>query len=280
MPYSSMKGNGSTTLPVVLLIFSPPLSTYPWIISRRGSSRPAAISSAGQITAWNFRMSLAMSCRSGGQKRLQVLARARVPQGGAVVEQRVDPDVDRLARVPRHRDAPLDLGAGDGEVLEAVLDHPPRLVAAGRRQHPVGVRVVVRQQALAVGGEPEEPVLLLQPLHRRAVDRAQPSLEQLVLAVEALARRAVPAAVAAAVDVAGLVDALEDALHLRLVLGVGGADEEVVVASSTPPRARKRSDSTSACSRGVRPSRSAERTTLPPCSSVPVRKKTSSPRWR
>ena len=181
------------------------------------------------MTAWNLRMSLAISCRSGGQKRSgQVLAGPRVSEGGAVVEQRVDPHVDRLTRVPRHRDAPVDLGPGDGEVVEAVLDHPPRLVAPGGGQHPVGVRVVVRQQAVAVGRQPEEPVLLLDPLDRRAVDRAEPPLDELVLAVERLARRAVPAAVAALVDVARLVDALEDALHLRLVLGVGGADEEVV----------------------------------------------------
>ena len=62
-----MNGKGLTTLPVVLLIFSPPFRTYPWIISRRGSSRPADISIAGQMTAWNLRMSFAISWRSGGQ---------------------------------------------------------------------------------------------------------------------------------------------------------------------------------------------------------------------
>ena len=35
----------------------------------RGGSSPAAISSAGQITAWNLRMSLASTCRFAGQKR-------------------------------------------------------------------------------------------------------------------------------------------------------------------------------------------------------------------
>ena len=45
-------------------------------------------------------------------------------------------------------------------------------------------------------------------------------------------------------------------------------------------RARKRSALRSASSLGVTPSRSAAWATGSPCSSVPVRKKTSSPRWR
>ena len=45
----------------------------------RGSSTSAAISIAGQITAWNLRMSLPIRWKSAGQKRSrQVLAVARV----------------------------------------------------------------------------------------------------------------------------------------------------------------------------------------------------------
>ncbi len=158
----------------------------------------------------------------------EVLAGAGVAEGGAVVEQRVDPDVDRLLGVPRHRHAPLHLGARHRQLVEAQLDHAARLVEPRLRLDPARVGVEVRQQTLAVGGQAEEPVLLLHPLHRGVMDRAQAALEQVVLGVERLAGRAVPAAVAALVDVPRVVQLLEDALHLGLVLGVGGADEEVV----------------------------------------------------
>ena len=53
-----------------------------------------------------------------------------------------------------------------------------------------------------------------------------------------------------------------------------------LVASTRSARSRKRSALRSASSRGVMPTRSAACATGSPCSSVPVRKKTSSPRWR
>ena len=52
------------------------------------------------------------------------------------------------------------------------------------------------------------------------------------------------------------------------------------VASNTGIIALKRSALRSASSCGVTPSRSAASATGSPCSSVPVRKNTSSPRWR
>ncbi len=53
-----------------------------------------------------------------------------------------------------------------------------------------------------------------------------------------------------------------------------------VVAPTTLPSSRKRAALRSASSRGATPASAASRTTLEECSSVPVRKKTSSPRWR
>ena len=66
-----------------------------------GSSMPAAISIAGQKTAWNLRMSLPMMWNVAGQKRVgQVLAVAREGERRVVVEQRVEPDVEDVARGP------------------------------------------------------------------------------------------------------------------------------------------------------------------------------------
>jgi hypothetical protein len=52
------------------------------------------------------------------------------------------------------------------------------------------------------------------------------------------------------------------------------------VASSRCTRSRKRAETRSQNSFGDMPAAAAAWATLAPCSSVPVKKKTSSPRWR
>ncbi len=163
----------------------------------------------------------------GPQGGGEVLPRPRVGRRRVVVEQRVDPHVDDVGRIPRHGDPPGDVGPRDGDVLDGLRD-APRLVEPVRRTHEGRVRVVQREQPVAVGRQPKEPVLLLDPFHRAAMLRAVAPVEQVVLRVERLARRAVPPAVRPLVDVTGLVDALEHRLHAGGVLRVGGADEEVV----------------------------------------------------
>ena len=71
-------------MPVPLLfdIFSPPCVTKPWPKTLRGTSRPAAISSAGQMTAWNRVMSLPITWRSHGHTRSKKASSA--PKPGAV----------------------------------------------------------------------------------------------------------------------------------------------------------------------------------------------------
>ena len=65
---------GSRTLPLDLDIFFSSFSHQPWISSFLGRGSPAAIRNAGQYTAWYLRMSLAMMCRSAGQKVPEALA--------------------------------------------------------------------------------------------------------------------------------------------------------------------------------------------------------------
>ena len=60
---------GAMPVSLVLLIFSPPTSSQPLANTLRGGSRPAAISIAGQMTAWNRRMSLPTRWTSAGQSR-------------------------------------------------------------------------------------------------------------------------------------------------------------------------------------------------------------------
>ena len=121
----------------------------------------------------------------------EVLARARVRERAQVVDERVGPDVRDLALVPRQRNPPRLAGARDAEVAQAACDERARLVVAEVGQDEIGPLVVEREQPILVGGEPEEVVLLLDPLRRREVVRAEPVRRQLVLGLERLAADAV-----------------------------------------------------------------------------------------
>ena len=66
-PYRATHSRGCTTLPRDLDILAPLLFRKPWIMTRRGSSRPADMRNAGQKMQWNREMSLPITCRSAGQ---------------------------------------------------------------------------------------------------------------------------------------------------------------------------------------------------------------------
>ncbi len=61
-----MMSLGAIPVSLVLLIFSPPTSSQPCAKTLRGNGSWAAISMAGQITAWNRRMSLPTRWTSAG----------------------------------------------------------------------------------------------------------------------------------------------------------------------------------------------------------------------
>ena len=123
---------------------------------------------------------------------VEVLPGPRVRQRAEVVDERVGPDVGDLIRIPRDRDAPRLARAADREVAEAARDEAARLVVTELRQHEVGPLVVELQQLVLVGGEAEEPVLLLDPFRHGAVDRAL-AVHELGLGLERLAAVAVEA---------------------------------------------------------------------------------------
>ena len=169
--------------------------------------------------------------------RRHVLARTGVGQRRRVVEQRVDPDVDRLIGRPRQRDAPVRRLTAHRDVVEAGRDEGACFVIARTRQDESGMRVVELKQPFLVRGQAEERVPLLQPRRRRSVLRAHP-VDQVALAVEGLAGQAVQPRVRAVVQVSPLVQDGHEALDEGLVLGVGRADEEVVRRVDRPRAAR------------------------------------------
>src|SRR5262249_13159590 len=120
------------------------------------------------------------------------------------------------------------------EVLEALPDDGQDLVAPARGLDAEPARRDLLLQPGRVRGEAEEVVLLLRPLRGPLVHRAEVAgLHQLVLVLELLAARAVPARVRAAVDgrplrrlrLPQLRPQREHAVDMDLVRG---ADEAVV----------------------------------------------------
>ena len=63
------------------------------------------------------------------------------------------------------------------------------------------------------------------------------AVDQLFFGVEALATVAVKPAVLAEIDIAGIVDPLQDLLHKAHMMGVGGADEVIVGDAAIVPDA-------------------------------------------
>ena len=165
----------------------------------------------------------------------ELLIVGAVADGRDVVEQGVEPHVDDVRLVPRDLDAPVERGAGDGEVGQARLDEREHLVPPALGLHEVGALLVERDQAVGERAHPEEVVALVEQFDRLGVDRADLLALVLALAVHELARLlellaadAVVALVLARVDVSGVVEVLQELLHVRLVAGIGGADEVVV----------------------------------------------------
>ena len=87
---------------------------------------------------------------------------------GQVVGQRVDPHVHHVVGMVGHRHAPVERGARDRQVAQSAGDEADHLVAPHVGPDELRVRLVVGQQLVGVGRQPEEVGLLLGPRHRRA----------------------------------------------------------------------------------------------------------------
>jgi hypothetical protein len=103
---------------------------------------------------------------------------------------------------------------------------PARLIEKSRRPPEVGPRFVELEQPPLVRGEAEEVVLLLDPLRLDIVQRAF-AVDEVVLGLELLAADAVEARVDVLVDVAVVVDPLQERADEDLVVLVARPDEVV-----------------------------------------------------
>ncbi len=158
--------------------------------------------------------------------QLGLVVRA-VAQGGEVVDEGVDPHVGDVLGVEGQGHAPVEGGAADGEVVHAALHKAHDLVAADFRADELGVGLVVGDQLVAELAQLEEPVLLLDGLHGAAAVGAA-AVDEVVFVEEGLAGGAVEALVGVLVEVAVVIEGLQELLDAGDVALLGGADEVVV----------------------------------------------------
>ena len=153
----------------------------------------------------------------------------RIAQRGDVVDQGVEPDIRDVLVVEGQRYAPLQprLGPADREIQERFAQEAQHLVPIALRLDEARIVLEVLDQPLLVLRHLEEVVLLLDEGERRLMVRTL-AVDDLLLGVEALAAVAVPAAVLAEVDLARVVELLENGLHDDSVARLGRADEVVV----------------------------------------------------
>ena len=147
---------------------------------------------------------------------------------GDVVGQRIEPHIHHMLGIKFYRDAPCEGGAGYAQVLKAglqeIVDH---LVLPGFRLNEFRVLLNIVEQPIGIFAHTEEICLFFCILNLMAAVRAFAILE-LTFSPETFTGSAVLALIGSLVDVALIIEPLEDLLHLFHVLRIRSADELVV----------------------------------------------------
>ena len=108
-----------------------------------------------------------------GESRLVGGIIGSVAEGGDVVGQSVEPDVDHLLFVAWHGDAPGEAGAADGEIFESAANEGDDFAARGLGLHEAGIGLVKLEQLAFEGGELEEIIFFADGLGDAAAVRAR-----------------------------------------------------------------------------------------------------------
>ena len=163
-----------------------------------------------------------------------------IGQCGHVVEQRVKPHIGDVIGVPGQLDAPGYAGFGprDAQVAHRLAQHLQHLVAVAARRDEAGILAQVLQQPALVLLHPEEVVGLAAQFGGVAVTGIH-AIHQFLVGHVALGAHRIQALVLGEIDVARIVDLLQNLLHVALVAVLGGADEVVVTQAQPVPQFAK-----------------------------------------
>src|SRR5262249_49739759 len=180
---------------------------------------------------------LADDMEIGGPPFLEELLVAAETHRGRVVDQRVEPDVRVARRVERQRNAPGLPRPADGDVDETAFDEPQNLVSTDVGLQELGMRLEMIQEPLLVLREPEEVVLLADPLGRQRRMERTLAIDEVLLLLELLAADAVPALVDALVDLSLVVEPASKLRDARTMARLRRPDEVVEGDVELPPGA-------------------------------------------
>ena len=151
----------------------------------------------------------------------------RISQSGDVVCKCVEPYVDDVLFIDRHRDAPVEGGSGDAKVFQSLFHECDHLISSAVRLEEFRVFLEHFQQSVLIFGKAEEVSFFLGFLHRSAAVRAF-AVHQLAFSPEGFTRRAVHAFVFTFVDIALFVKLHEDLLHPLHVARFCSSNEIVI----------------------------------------------------
>ena len=167
-------------------------------------------------------------CRPITLELLGGVAVAVVTDAGDVVCERIEPNIHDVLVIKIDRNAPLEGGSGNAEILQAgqeeVVHH---FRFALRRLNELRVLIDIVDEAVCILAHLEEVCLFLRGLDLAAAVRAF-AVHQLAFSPEGFTRRAVHALVVALINIALLVELFKDLLYLLFVVIVRGADEFIV----------------------------------------------------
>ena len=150
-----------------------------------------------------------------------------VTDTGKVVEQRVKPDIDNVFVVKRHRDAPVEGGAGDAQIFQPLFDEVDHLVAACHRLNEVGMSFDIFQQTVLIFGKLKEIAFFFHTLYRTAAVGAF-AVDQLTLQPVGFAGYTVPAFIILFINIALFKDFLQNTLHNLMMAFFAGTNKIVI----------------------------------------------------
>jgi len=190
---------------------------------------PRRLEHGGPINAVGFEDVLGDEVLRGGPEDPEVLP-VGISDAGDVVDQGVEPDIGDKIFVEGQGNSPGEatLRAGDAEIFQGFPEERQGFVAVTLRSDEIRILFNVLDQPVLILAHPEEIVALL-PVLRFALVIGTQAVHQLLFHVEAFAADAVESLVVAEVDVAGVIDLLEDHPYDPDMIFIGGADEVIVV---------------------------------------------------
>ncbi len=131
--------------------------------------------------------------------------------------------------IKRHLNTPIKRGAGNAQILQALLHKVNHLVAAAFRLDKIWVGLNKLQPAVGIFAHFEEVAFLLRHLHRPATIRANVPLRQLMLREKGFTGRAIPTGILGFINIPLVINLLEQTLYHLLMPLFRGADKIAVV---------------------------------------------------